>query len=99
MVRSVIVNNMLVGPDNMLISPDGWKRGQWLGQVMQNIETLYCPLGIIPKFIKIRIKGKSLIRSLDQGGSLSPDGWVKPKPEGSHSWGPVRCMAGYVCKS
>ena len=60
-VRGVIVNNMLVGPDYMLISPDSWKRGQWLGRVIRNIESLDCPLGIIPKFIKIRIKRKSLI--------------------------------------
>ena len=60
-VRGVIVNNMLVGPDNMLIGPDGWKRGQWLGRVIKNIESLDCPMGIIPKFIKIRIKGKSFI--------------------------------------
>ena len=57
-ISGVIVDNMLVGPDNMLIGSDGWKSGQWLGRVIQTIESLDNPM---PKFIKIRIKGKSLI--------------------------------------
>ena len=31
-------------------------------RVIQNPESLYCPLGVIPKLIKIGIKGRSLIR-------------------------------------
>ena len=30
-IMCVIANNMLDGPDNMLIGSDGGKRGQWLG--------------------------------------------------------------------
>ena len=30
-VRCVIVNNMLVGPNNMVLSPDGWKIGHVMG--------------------------------------------------------------------
>ena len=30
-IRHVIINNMFVGPKNMLVGPDGLERGQWLG--------------------------------------------------------------------
>ena len=56
---------MLVGPRDMLVGPNGWKRHDWLGRFIQDIESLDCPMGIIPKFIKVRVKGKSLSGVID----------------------------------
>ena len=86
-VRGVIVINMMVGPDNMLIGPDSWKRGPWLGRVIQNIESLDFHWGI-PQIHQSNANLSS--GTWDQGGFLSPDGWVKSKTEGSNSWGPIR---------
>ena len=53
---------MFIGPKMMLVGHEGRTWGQSGRRVIQNAVSLYCPLGVIPKLIKVRIKGKALIR-------------------------------------
>ena len=71
-VRGLMTDIMLVGPKNVLVGHEGRTWGQSGCRVIENTESLYCPLGIIPKLIKVRIKGKSLIRVIGP----RTDGWV-----------------------
>ena len=61
-VRCLMIDNMLVGCKFMLVGHEGRTWGQSGLRVIQYTESLYCPLGVIPKLIIVRIKGRSLIR-------------------------------------
>ena len=57
-----MVDSMLVGPKVMLVGHEGRTWGQSGRRVIHNAESLYYSLGVIPKLIKVGIKGRSLVR-------------------------------------
>ena len=60
---------MLVGPNHMLVGHEGRTWSQAGRRVMQNTESLYCPLGVIPNSSKLGSKADLSSGALDQGGS------------------------------
>ena len=61
-------NIMLVGPKFILVGHEGRTWSQGGGRVIQNAESLYCPLGIIPNSSKLGSKADLSLGSLDHGG-------------------------------
>ena len=60
---------MFVVAKNMLVGPNGRKRGYVLGWVIQDVESLDGPMGVIPNSSKLESKANLSVGSLDQGGS------------------------------
>ena len=60
-VRGLRTDIMLVGPKNMLVGHEG-KTGVKVNHESSKILRVCIALWVIPKFIKVRVKGKSLIR-------------------------------------
>ena len=73
-LNSVHIDPTKIRPEFFLvrgvIGHEGRTWGQGGRRVIQNTDILYCPLGVIPKLIKVRIKGRSLIRVI--GPSILP---------------------------